>query len=138
MSFALDTTVVVRVLTGTPTELAALARRTIGAASVPVTISDLVVSEAYFTLRHHYKVTQVDALESLHAMLSDPTIRALGQAPAVISEMLGSATGVRKPGLMDRLIEAEYRDAGFDVLTFDRDMSRLPAARLLKDDAATS
>lgn len=138
MSLALDTSVVVRALTGTPTESAELARRTIAAASVPVTISDLVVSQAYYAIRHHYRVTNVDALEALHAMLSDPCIRGLGHAAAVIREMLTQATRATKPGLMDRLIEAEYRSSELEVLTFDRDMSRLPAARLLSNDAATS
>ena len=64
MSAGLDTSVTLRLLTGVPTEQATAAREFVAASPSPVVISDLVIAETYFALRHHYEVPHADAVAS--------------------------------------------------------------------------
>ena len=68
MTFGLDTSVVLRLLTGQPQELAerALARYQEGvAAGDRFCVSDVVAAEAYFALQQHYRKTKGEALTAL-------------------------------------------------------------------------
>ncbi len=131
MSLALDTSVVLRLLVGTPESQAELARRAVVGASEAVGISDLVIAESFHALRHHYGVPTIDALRALHELLSDGRFRALGRAAEVLQDMLGAHRTTSRAGLVDRLIRAEYREASREMLTFDGDMARLSSARLI-------
>lgn len=131
MSVALDTAVVIRLLTGTPAEQAELAREVIASEREPVTVSDLVVSESYFALRHHYSVAHSAAVRSLADMLQDARVRGSGIAPIVMRSLAEDGGEKPRPGVMDRLIHAEYQGHEHQLLTFDRDMGRLPGTRLL-------
>lgn len=128
MSFALDTSVVLRLLTGTPADQAEQARLLVATASEPVVVSDLVVSEAYFALRHHYAVSHRDAVRAVLALLDDVRVYRPGVARAVLA---ADAASLRTPksGLMDRLILAEYARDGIELATFDRALAQLPGAR---------
>jgi predicted nucleic acid-binding protein len=133
VTLALDTSVVVRLLIGTPAAQATAARLCLANAVTPVAVSDLVVSEAYFALRHHYAVPHLAAVRSIQAMLADPKIESAGIAAAVVAKL--SATGEEKPrpGLMDLLIHAETTQLDRDLVTFDHDLAaRLPRVRLLQ------
>lgn len=131
MSVALDTSVVIRLLTGTPAAQAELARDAVAAEGEPVTISDLVAGESYFALRHHYAVSHADAVRSIAAMLNDPRIHATGIAPTVMSALAKDGSETPRPGVMDRLIHADYRREDIEMWSFDRDVCRLPHTRLL-------
>lgn len=129
MTLGLDTSVVVRLLIGQPAEQAEAARRMIddhprGACA----ISDIVVGEAYFALRHHYAVPHTRAVSALSALLGDPRFRATGVAKQVLARMPGRESGA---GLMDRLIHGGYEQDGIGMVTFDRTAARLPGARRL-------
>ena len=128
MSFGLDTSVVLRLLTGTPADQAEQARLLLATASEPVVVSDLVVSEAYFALRHHYAVSHRDAVRAVLALLDDVRVYRPGVARAVLA---ADAASLRTPksGLMDRLILAEYARDGIELATFDRALALLPGAR---------
>ena len=68
MTFGLDTSVVLRLLTGQPQDLAAktLARYQDGiAAGDDFSVSDLVASESYYAIQHHYGKTKEEALDAL-------------------------------------------------------------------------
>lgn len=132
MILGLDTSVVLRLLIGEPEHQAAVARRLLedearsrGASFV---VSDLVVGESYFALRHHYGVPHSRALTALSALLSDRRIAALGVARAVLGAAGGSSTGV-----IDRLIHGDYERTGAALATFDRQAARLPGAVLLDE-----
>jgi predicted nucleic acid-binding protein len=130
VSNGLDTSVLVRLLTGEPpaqatrahNELEASARTGAG----PLLVSDMVVGEAYFVLLHHYAVPHAEAVGALLALLSDPRILNDGAAREALAAAPDS-----KPGVMDRLIARGYAQQGAGMLTFDRDASRLPGVRLL-------
>lgn len=126
MTPGLDTSVVLRLLVGAPEDQARAARRLVDTAAAPPIVSDLVVAESYFALRHHYAVPHAAAVAALRALLADPRVRAPGAAPAVLAR----ATAER-PGLMDRLIHEQYRGEGATLVTFDRDAAKLAGARLL-------
>ncbi len=129
MTFGLDTSVAVRLLVGQPAAQAQSARRVLeDEAREPVTISDMVVGETYFALRHHYAVPHAKAVAALRVLLADRRIRATGVARQVLDAVPERDSGA---GLMDRLIHAGYVRDGSMVLTFDRVAARLPGARLL-------
>ena len=132
MTVGLDTSVVVRLLTGEPRAQAARAREALKAAVAsgggPVLVSDVVVGEAWFVLLHHYAVPHEEAVAALVALLSDPRILNNGAAREALAEARAGAT---RPGLMDRLIAGGYSLLGAEMLTFDRDAGRLPGVRLL-------
>jgi predicted nucleic acid-binding protein len=123
----LDTSVVVRLLVGEPAAQAKAARRLLDTAG-PAAVSDLVVGEAYFALRHHYRVPHAEALRALRALLGDAWIETAGVAREVLTTAPDADS---PPGFMDRLIHGDYRRDGVPVMTFDRAAARLPGARLV-------
>lgn len=130
MSRGLDTSVTVRLLTGVPEAEAEWARAALAEAPDPVVVSDLVVAETYFALRHHYGVPHLEAVKALHAFLSDPRVRSAGVAWQVLSDPSIRVPKPR-PGMIDRLIHADYTRDAVHLLTLDRDLARLPGIRLL-------
>ncbi len=133
MSVGLDTSVVLRLLTGLPAEESERARAELAQAREPSVVSDLVVAETYFALRHHYSVPHGEAVRALHAFLSDTRVRSAGVAVGVMSDPSTRVPRPR-PGMVDRLIHADYRRDALDVVTFDRDLARLAGVRLLRGE----
>lgn len=131
MSLGLDTSVVLRLLTGEPPAQAETARALVASAATPVAISDLVVGETYVALRHHYSVPHAEAVRVLRALLGDDRIRSLGVARAVLAGDVGQGTSKSQPGLLDRLIHADYARDDLQLVTFDRELARLGGARRL-------
>lgn len=129
MTLGLDTSVVVRLLVGEPVDQALAAQRAIESAPRgSVAVSDLVIGEAYFALRHHYAVPHRKAIAALRALLSDSRIHCTGVAGRVFANMPDKETAA---GLMDRLIHGGYESDGIVLLTFDKDAARLAGAQLL-------
>lgn len=134
MKVGLDTSVVLRLLIGEPKRQAQRAWRAIvEARSVggEAVVSDLVVSEAYFALQHHYSVPKAMALEQMRALFDSGDVRVAGCAGEVLTvPSLASA----KPGFVDRLIHGGYVGGGIDrVLTFEKAAGKLPHARVLTE-----
>lgn len=129
MTPGLDTSVVVRLLVGVPVDQAEAARRALeGQSRGSVAVSDLVIAESYFALRHHYDVPHGRAVAALSALLSDARIRSTGVAAQVLTQVAGKESN---PGLIDRLIHAGYGVDDIGMLTFDRAAARLPDAKLI-------
>jgi predicted nucleic-acid-binding protein len=127
----LDTSVVLRLLTGEPEDQALRALEAFDKATQSGTeafISDLVVSEAYFALQHHYGVPKGEALALLAKFLNESGVHALGAAAMVLAD---PSLATAKPGFVDRLIHAEYRRATEETLTFEKAAGRLPGVRVL-------
>ena len=128
----LDTSVVVRLLTGAPADLTELARRylmDLAASGRRAVVNDLVISEAYHSLCHHYHVSKEDALKGLHAMLEDRWIMPTGEAGRVLA-----TPGLHRanPGFVDRLIHADYLREGREMATCEKAAGKLPGVRVLK------
>ncbi|MFA5044153.1 MAG: PIN domain-containing protein [Kiritimatiellia bacterium] len=133
MKVGLDTSVVLRLLTGEPETQARCALKEVqelmgrGAALL---VSDLVVAEVYFALQYHYGVPKAEALRSIAKFLTDSGVKALGMAATVIMvPNLASAN----PGFVDRLIHAEYMRSVNEIITFEKAGVRLTGARVLHD-----
>lgn len=129
---ALDTSVVMRLLTGQPQDLAEAARQYLAEveqADAKVFVSNLVVLEAYFACQHHYGMPKAAVLAGLHTLLSMPTLIVHPYLlPLLAAEGLASA----KPGFLDRLIHAEANAARLPLVTFEKAAARLPFTHLLK------
>lgn len=105
MICGLDTSIVLRLLTGEPRELALRVVNRVMAItrSGGLTVSDLVATESYFALQHHYKLPKAEALSALATLGAGDGIRFSGAAGAVLrTKGLAQAN----PGFADRLIHA--------------------------------
>jgi predicted nucleic acid-binding protein len=132
MKHGLDTSVVLRLLTGDPPAQAQLAAEWVArcrASGHPATVSDLVMAESYFALQTHYRVPKREALAALRELLESGDVAPAGQALQVLrsSHSLASA----KPGFVERLIHAAIRGSGARMLTFERSARRLPQTTVL-------
>ena len=121
----LDTSVLMRLLTGQPAPLAEVAREyltEVEESGSKVFVSNLVVSEAYFACQHHYRMPKADVLVGLLAVLSKPTFVV---QPALLDLLAIDGLATAKPGFLDRLIHAEYAASSLDLVTFEKAASRL-------------
>ncbi len=125
MTHGLDTSVVVRIISGLPEGAAEKVGERIAAdiaGGDVFTVSALVLSEAYFALQHHYAFTREEALQSLLAFSRTDGI----QMPESIKAILGSANLARtNPGFVDRMIVSEYATTGSDTYSCEKSFRRL-------------
>jgi predicted nucleic acid-binding protein len=126
--YGIDTSILVRLLTGDPPEgfdlccrrLEALAKET------DILASNQVIGEAYVAVQHHYGVTKKEAKEGLLDVLRSGLVGPLMGEPVL--EVLREEGGC---GLLDRLIALDYAVAELETLTLDARMARLPKVSLL-------
>jgi predicted nucleic acid-binding protein len=131
MRDALDTNVVIRLVTGEPPSMADAARALLERAESRgnrLLVSDLVVAECFHALRHHFGVPAEEAAEHLAALLSDPAIE--GEAAGDL--LATPPTAVEPPGFMDRLILAHAARHGATLRTFDTKLAGLPGAERIR------
>ena len=128
--FGIDTSVLVRLLTGEPEADYALCvsklRALIEDEDAELFASNQVIGEAYIAVQHHYGVSKDEARDGLLNVLRSGLVAPLngGSALAAIDARQGA-------GLLDRLITDDYARVGLPVLTLDRKMSALPTAQRL-------
>lgn len=128
--FGIDTSVLVRLLTGDPQQdfeycVGRLRALTDGQGG-EVFVSNQVVGETYVAVQHHYRISKADARAALLDALRSGLVSPLnGRSVIAALEACGG------PGLFDRLIVDEYARAGLEVLTLDRKMASLPDTRRL-------
>ena len=123
---ALDTSVVMRLLTGQPLDLATVARSYMAEteqAGAKVLVSNLVVMEAYFACQHHYGMSKAAVLDGLLKLFSIPTFVV---HPQLISLLSIPTLATAKPGFLDRLIHAEATTDRLPLITFEKAAARLP------------
>ena len=132
MMVGLDTSIVVRLLTLDPPDLASRAmnylqeRQTAGDS---VYVSDWVLAETYYALQHHYGVPKKEALGALRQFTASPGVRTSETATTVLA--LAGLESAR-PGFIDRLIHRQYLQEGVsEVATFERSARKLPHVRVL-------
>lgn len=127
----LDTTFLVRLLTGVPAGQAELARAYLAEveeAGAAVRVSSLVVAETYFACQYHYGLAKKVVLAALRSTLSKPTF----VLPGGLIELLEiGRLASAKPGFVDRLIHHDYRVFGAPLITFEKAAKRLPDAIVL-------
>ena len=125
MTFGLDTSVVLRLLTGQPQELAAraLARYQDGiAAGDDFCVSDVVAAEAYFALQQYYRKTKEEALAALKGFSSGEGISfSQNFAVSINTPDIHKAN----PGFVDRMLVSGYREQGQITLSCEKSFKRL-------------
>lgn len=84
----------------------------VAAAVEPASISDPVVGESYFELRHHHGVPHVEAVRALLALVLDPRVTVFGAARTVLADAASLSQAKSQLGLMDRLSHAAYEREG--------------------------
>lgn len=125
MSIGIDTSVLVRLLVGEPTTLAGKAKAKLLEAHrlrQSVTVSDLVIAEAYHALKYHYEISPTDIRKGLLHMLTSGLIQP-EPGSAMLSVLADKATG--KAGFVDRLIQARYEADGMTTWTMDKAQSKI-------------
>ena len=128
--FGIDTSVLVRLLTGEPPEgfeyCVSRLRTLVEDENAEIFASNQVIGEAYVAVQHHYGVSKADARVGLADLLRSGLVSPLNGRSALAA--LQASGG---PGLLDRLITDEYSRVEVEVLTLDRRMASLPGARRL-------
>ena len=131
MRIALDTSVVLRLLVGQPADQAASAVALLDELARgghhPI-LSDLVVSETYFALQHHYGLSKSDSLSGLRRLFADGEIQSAGVAAEVL-EIEGLATAIL--GFVDRLIHGDYAVTADEMVTIEKAAKKLKRVRVL-------
>ena len=134
--YGIDTSILVRLLTGRPEATYAACRNTlkmlIEDRGARIFASNMVIGEAYVAVQHHYGVSKEDARDGLLKVLKSGMVSPL-HGRSVLGE-IASRTGA---GLLDRLIADDYRRAELVTFTLDQRMSRLPATELLLPQGTT-
>lgn len=129
---ALDTSVFMRLLTGQPRDLAALARAYMAETEEmggKVFVSNLVIMEAYFACQHHYGMPKQAVLDGLMKLVSLPTFVV---HPGLVGLLAMPGLATARPGFLDRLIHAEAMTAHLPLITLEKAATRLPKTRVLE------
>ncbi len=130
-SFSLDTSIVLRLLIQQPAPLydcAALFVEEKLAANEVVSISDHVLTEAYFALQSFYQISKADALLMLSSLHKEAGLQISNIAQEVFAiPQLASA----KPGFVDRLIHGTVHASGQTLVTFEKAAKKLPRTVVL-------
>lgn len=126
----IDTSIFVRLLTGQPEAdyQVAIKRLTAlrAAQPQPITVANIVITEAYAVLQHHYALSKTDTREAMLAVLTSGLVE-----PASGDVVLEALRSTKEPGLTDRLIAVDYATQSAVVLTLDRKMAALPGCQRL-------
>ena len=131
MTSALDTSVLVRILVGSPQPLASqvvfeIERRR--RAGDVIRVSNLVLSEAYYAVQYHYGVSKASVLNALRIL---STQKGFEFTPEAVTAL--SLPGIERasPGFVDRLIHGEQHRQGIHVLSCEKKFRKLPDAEIL-------
>lgn len=131
MTLGLDTSVVLRLLTGQPQDLAAkaLARYQDGiAAGDDFSVCDLVAAESYYAIQHHYGKTKEEALDALKIFSSGEGISfSRNFAAAINTPNIHKAS----PGFVDRMLASGYGEKGQITLSCEKSFRRLPDTEVI-------
>lgn len=131
MKYAIDTSVLVRILVNMPQPLASeviadVARRI--AAGETMVVPNLVLSEAYYAVQHHYGVDKETALRSFRILSLQSGFEFSDEAKSVLAiPGLDHAS----PGFVDRLICGEQQRLGVVVLSCEKAFRRLPNTEVI-------
>jgi predicted nucleic acid-binding protein len=125
---AVDTSVVVRYLVGTPTDQAARAAHVIDGQET-IAISLVVLVETAHVLRTQYGVARADVVDALLDVVRREDVAVLGMTTADTTDALVRARSQPGRPIPDALIAIAARAAGaLPLVSFDREMTRYGVA----------
>lgn len=123
MATLIDTSVVVRYLTGDPPHLAARAARIIDGAEA-LAVTDVVVAETAYVLSSVYGVARSELVDALVAFLQKRNVTALRLDKGTVIQALLLARPSKRVSFADAMVWAAARSAREAVYSFD---DRFPA-----------
>ena len=131
MNAGLDTSVLVRIVSGLPGEQAEAVALRIGQIiddGGVCEISDIAVVEAYYALQQFYGMTKKQVLGHFRTLSLTPGFRFSPEVSAVLeTPNLERAN----PGFIDRVIAAGYRAKGATTLSCEKSFRKLPLAEVV-------
>ena len=133
LNYGLDTSALLRILTGEPSSLAvkcALRIQSIFKSGGTVSISDLVVSEAYYALQFHYQKPKEAALEAFRTLFSTQGFEC---SEAVRDALATKDLAHANPGFADRVIAGDYLARGRITLSCEKSFRRLQSTEVIRD-----
>lgn len=137
MIYGVDTSVLLRVLTGQPVALAQKVRarlKDLWRSGVQCSVCDVVVSEAYYALQHSYGISKEKAILALKQLAENPGFKFSNAACAALATPnLAKAS----PGFIDRVIHGTYvpdADGEHMMLTCERDAKKLGAVEVIREN----
>ena len=113
-----DTSVVVRYLTGDPPELAERAARILDGG--PVALTDVVLVEAAYVLTTVYGVERAQVVDALVAFLQKENVAVTGHKKETFISALLLCRPSKRVSFADALIWAAAKEEGAPVYTLDR------------------
>ena len=125
----LDSSVLVRLLTGQPPDLYRVARGWVIEAyrqDEPVIATDVALAETWYALKLHYGLPADRVRQALGAMFDSALVQP--EPGSGVRDALEEAPGA---GFVDRLLHARHRQLGGTTLTLDEHLAKLPGATLL-------
>ena len=130
MTFGCDTSFLMRILTNHPSPLAAKVIEETWSRIQDgdvFEISDLTLSEAYFSLQASYGVSKADALTLLRKISEAEGFTVSNHAREILSlPNLAKAS----PGFVDRLIHGNYFSAGKTTVACEKSFRKLPLSKV--------
>ena len=132
MTLGMDTSYLLRLLTGQPHDLA---EKALGRYQKAVEdgdsffVSDTVVAETYYALQHHYGKTKDEAVQALKAISADGSV-AFSSAFASVISLPKLATA--NPGFLDRVLAEDYRLRGCMTISCEKSFRRLANAEVVE------
>jgi predicted nucleic acid-binding protein len=130
VTYGLDTSVVMRLLTGDPPDQAEVAATFLvesKAAGDRLLVTDIVIAEVYFALYSKYKVPKAEALQRLREFVEGGEVEADAASQVLRTPNLASA----KPGFVDRLIHATYSNDQVHLVSFEKSLNKLAGTKVL-------
>ena len=133
MTYGLDTSVVLCIVTGEPAALAEKVEERISELldlGEKFFVGNLALGETYFALQHHYGKTKQEAIEVLRALASEEGF--------VLPEEAKTALAMpdawkASPGFVDRMIFGEYAARGYKTISCEKSFRRLDFAEVIKE-----
>ena len=131
MNVGLDTSVLVRIVSGLPREQAeAVAARLADIIDDDgfCEVSDIVVVEAYYALRQFYGMTKAEVIGHLRTLSLTPGFRF---SPEVTSVLETPNLERASPGFLDRVLAAGYRARQLTTLSCEKAFRKLPLSEVV-------
>ena len=131
MNVGLDTTVLVRIISGLPSDqAAAVAMRLSGILDDGghCEVSDIAVVEAYYALQQFYGMTKREVIGHLRTLSLTP---GFVFSPEVSSVLETPNLDHANPGFIDRVLVAEYRNRQLTTLSCEKTFRKLPLTEVV-------
>ena len=131
MTFGFDTSVVLRLLTGQPADLAAHALKHYQqgiANGDDFAVSDVVAAETYYALQHHYNKTKEESLAALMAFSGGEGI---SFSPDFMVAIKAPNVHKASPGFVDRMLVSGYTSKGQVTISCEKSFRRLPETEVI-------